>query len=116
MSHDLTPFGYYGYHHYLYDDPGKTMTIQDWVAAAYNRSFVFDDLNRLVSSTSGSGLWTTAQCRYDAMGNMLTQSIGASGSPGARQTALGKVSRRPHTDNGAAFRASHLPPCWPRRS
>ena len=40
----------------------------------------------------------------------------AHGSPGARQTALGKVSRQPHSDNGAAFRASHLPPCWPRRS
>ena len=30
------------------------MTIQDWVAAAHNRSFVFDDLNRLVSSTSAT--------------------------------------------------------------
>src|SRR5438045_3933560 len=82
------------------------MTIQDWVAAAYNRSFVFDDLNRLASSTSGSGLWTTAQYQYDAMGNMLTQSIGASGSPGARQATFSYIGTTPKlttvTENGSS--------------
>ena len=48
--------------------------------AAYNRTFAYDDLNRLMTANSGASLWGNGSYTYDAMGNMLTMSLGTSRS------------------------------------
>ena len=63
---------------YLYDNAGNITSITDALASAYNRSFVYDDLNRLTNANTGSALWGSGVYQYDAMGNMLTLSLGRS--------------------------------------
>jgi RHS repeat-associated protein len=40
------------------------------VAAAFNRQFGYDDLGRLISTSTGALLWGTRTLTYDAMGNL----------------------------------------------
>lgn len=63
---------------YAYDDDlsGNITAIRDLRDAAYDRTFAYDDLNRLVTANTGSGLWGTGAYSYDSMGNLLTAAIG----------------------------------------
>jgi len=62
---------------YSEDALGNITAIHDFVDPAYNRDFGYDDLNRLTRANSGSSLWGEGSYSYDAMGNMLTLSLGA---------------------------------------
>ncbi len=65
---------------YGLDSVGNITTITDATNSAYNRTFAYDDLNRLTTSNSGASLWGTAsdnKYTYDAMGNMLSLKLGA---------------------------------------
>lgn len=42
----------------------------------YDRTFGYDDLNRLTTATSGASLWGTGSYAYDAMGNMTSLTLG----------------------------------------
>lgn len=55
---------------YLHDDSGNITAIQDVVDHTYDRHFVYDDLNRLITTTSGSSLWMRGDYAWDAMGNI----------------------------------------------
>jgi RHS repeat-associated protein len=59
------------------DAVGNITQIHDALAAAYNRDFGYDDLNRLVAANTGASLWGTGSYSYDAMGNVLSSSIGS---------------------------------------
>jgi RHS repeat-associated protein len=62
---------------YDIDAVGNITEIHDLLAPQYNRDFGYDDLNRLTAATTGAGLWGNGSYTYDAMGNMLTASLGA---------------------------------------
>src|SRR5207244_8169624 len=64
---------------YLYqEDPAGNITqIHDAVNAGYNRDFGYDDINRLTSANSGTGLWGAGSYQYDAMGNMTSLHLGS---------------------------------------
>lgn len=62
---------------YTSDGVGNITSINDVTNAAYNRTFGYDDLNRLVTANSGAALWGAGGYTYDAMGNMLTASVAA---------------------------------------
>jgi RHS repeat-associated protein len=59
------------------DAVGNITAIADLLDGGYSRSFVYDDLYRLVRADSGAALWGSASYSYDAMGNRLGHSIGA---------------------------------------
>jgi RHS repeat-associated protein len=61
---------------YVTDAGGNITTIQDSVDAAYNRTFGYDDINRLITANTGSSLWSIGTYSYDRMGNMLSSQIG----------------------------------------
>jgi RHS repeat-associated protein len=65
---------------YSEDKAGNVLAIADNVNAGYDRTFQFDDLNRLTSADSGTSLWGTATGNgytYDAMGDVKTLQLGA---------------------------------------
>lgn len=62
---------------YTTDPAGNITAIADNVNPAYNRTFGYDDLNRLTSANTGNYLWGTGSFTYDAMGNRLTETLGA---------------------------------------
>src|SRR5206468_4846614 len=55
---------------------GNIMSIHDATDATYNRDFGYDDLNRLVTANTGTALWGTGSYAYDAMGNLMSRSLG----------------------------------------
>lgn len=57
---------------------GNVTQIQDAVNAAYNRTFDYDDLNRLKTANSGSSLWGLGSYASDAMGNITSLTLGTS--------------------------------------
>jgi RHS repeat-associated protein len=66
---------------YVYgeDAVGNINALTDKVNAAYDRSFQYDDLNRITTANSGSSLWGTATGNgytYDNMGNLKTLKLG----------------------------------------
>ena len=63
-------------YHYAEDAAGNITQIHDAVDSSFNRDFGYDDLNRLTTATGGSSLWGTGGYTYDAMGNMLTSTLG----------------------------------------
>jgi RHS repeat-associated protein len=63
-------------HTYQFDGSGNVLQLHDALAAAYNRDFGYDDLNRLTTANSGTSLWGTGSYTYDAMGNMKTLNLG----------------------------------------
>ena len=78
VTNTLTgPGGAIAAYSYGHDGAGNVTSIDDSLDAGYNRSFEYDDLNRLVTANTGASLWGTATYGYDAMGNMLTKTIGA---------------------------------------
>jgi RHS repeat-associated protein len=62
---------------YALDNAGNITGMNDAVAASYNRTFGYDDLNRLTSSTTGTSLWGNATYVYDRMGNMKSFNVGS---------------------------------------
>ena len=62
---------------YGQDAVGNITAIRDLVDASYNRTFGYDDLNRLTSATTGQSLWGNGSYSYDAMGNMTALSLGS---------------------------------------
>lgn len=64
--------------HYTYghDPKGNITSITDQVDPAYNRTFQYDDLDRLITANSGAALWGTGTFAYDPMGNLLSATLG----------------------------------------
>ncbi|HWW61699.1 MAG TPA: RHS repeat-associated core domain-containing protein [Thermoanaerobaculia bacterium] len=61
---------------YGHDAAGNVTAIQDLQNAAFSRTFGYDDLNRLVSANTSGSPWGAGSFVYDAMGNMLSQTLG----------------------------------------
>lgn len=70
---------------YTYDARGKIMTINDYAVANNNRSFTYDALGQLKTST---GPWGTQTNSYDSLGNILSRTMTGS-SEGNRTITLG---------------------------
>ena len=102
-------------HVYSEDSAGNITSITDALNAGYNRSFGYDDLNRLTTANSGSALWGTATGNgytYDAMGNIASLKLGSSRSDtfaykpgGAGSNGLPVLASV--TDNGAVRNVSY---------
>jgi len=63
---------------YSYDSAGNITAITDVLDAGYNRTFGYDDLDRLTTANSGASLWATGSYAYDAMGNLTSLTLGTS--------------------------------------
>lgn len=61
---------------YAYDAAGNITAIEDMLDARYNRSFGYDDLQRLVTANTGTALWSEGSYTWDAMGNPTTIKMG----------------------------------------
>lgn len=61
---------------YDHDDAGNITAIRDVIDPGYDRGFGCDDINRLTTANSGAKLWGPGSYQYDAMGNMLSLSLG----------------------------------------
>jgi len=61
---------------YGHDGVGNLNSLTDNLAAGNNRTFGYDDLNRLVTANAPS-LWGSGAFTYDGIGNRLTKTIGA---------------------------------------
>jgi RHS repeat-associated protein len=70
---------------YTSDGSGNVLTIHDLTDPAYNRDFNYDDLSRLLTATTGASLWLSGSYSYDALGNMMTMSLGVGASARAVQ-------------------------------
>lgn len=62
---------------YAADPAGNITQITDVADPTYNRSFTYDDLNRLVTANTGASLWGSGSYSYDAMGNMTSATLGS---------------------------------------
>jgi len=71
------PLGPIADYAYGYDAEGNVTSIHDQVDGTFSRDFTYDDLDRLTQAHTGQSLWGNATYSYDAMGNMLTMSLGA---------------------------------------
>jgi RHS repeat-associated protein len=77
IENQLTgPSGTIADFNYAEDAVGNITQIHDALDPTYNRDFGYDDLNRVVTANSGTSLWGTGAYSYDAMGNMLTSTLG----------------------------------------
>jgi YD repeat-containing protein len=81
---------------YEYDPVGNILGIRDIADPRYDRSFAYDDLNRLVTANSGSALWGTGSYEYDAMGNMLAAAVGGETRSFTYQGTTPKLSAMTH--------------------
>jgi len=65
---------------YTEDAVGNITAINDTLNSGYNRTFAYDDLNRLTTATSGLNLWGSLPpgngYTYDAMGNIKSLQLG----------------------------------------
>ena len=61
---------------YTTDAVGNITQIHDVVDSTYDRTFGYDDLNRLITANTGTALWQSGSYSYDAMGNLLSRSLG----------------------------------------
>jgi RHS repeat-associated protein len=61
---------------YGHDATGNILAITDALDPRYNRSFAYDDVNRLIGAATGSLLWGTASWTYDPSGNRLSEILG----------------------------------------
>jgi RHS repeat-associated protein len=84
---------------YNYDPSGNVLGIEDELDPARNRSFTYDDLNRLRTANTGAALWGTATYDYDALGNLLSKAEGARSSSFAYESSLPKLTAV--TEDGA---------------
>ncbi|HEV7570810.1 MAG TPA: carboxypeptidase regulatory-like domain-containing protein [Thermoanaerobaculia bacterium] len=91
---------------YSEDAVGNITAIRDAVDPSYNRDFGYDDLHRLTRANSGSSLWGAGSYAYDAMGNMLSLSLGPQ-----RQSAFAYSGTLPKLtsviENGSARAVSY---------
>jgi RHS repeat-associated protein len=62
---------------YAHDANGNITAIADLVNDGYNRTFGYDDLGRMTAANTGSALWGTGSYAYDAMGNLLSSTLGS---------------------------------------
>lgn len=62
---------------YTHDKAGQVTSIRDLAAPAFDRTFVYDDLGRLITANSGTGLWGSGSYTYDALGNVTAATLGA---------------------------------------
>jgi RHS repeat-associated protein len=63
---------------YHYDNAGNITGIDDQIDPSFNRTFGYDDLNRLTTANGGEGLWGAGSYSYDAMGNVRALNLGES--------------------------------------
>lgn len=75
---------------YVPDAAGNITLIHDVTDGSYDRSFGYDDLNRLTTANTGVGLWGTGSYAYDRMGNMVSTTVG---DYNAMFTFVGTTSR-----------------------
>lgn len=61
---------------YGYDSNGNVTRIGDLVTPAYDRTFGYDDLNRLTAANTGAALWGSGTFAYDAMGSLTSSVLG----------------------------------------
>jgi RHS repeat-associated protein len=73
-------------------------------SAAYDRVFVYDDLNRLTTANSGTSLWGAGSYAYDAMGNMTSLALGG------RSVNFTYVQTGGHQTPKLATASDHTPP------
>ena len=73
-----SPGGTLADYSYVWDGSGNVTEIDDAGDAGYDRTFAYDDLNRLVTANTGSALWGNGSYAYDAMGNMTELELGTS--------------------------------------
>ena len=90
-----------------HDPAGNITAITDDGHAAYNRTFGYDDLHRLVTANTGFSLWSTGSFTYDRMGNMLTATLGGNtrtftyqGTTPLLNTATGLTGSMSYDDAG----------------
>jgi RHS repeat-associated protein len=62
---------------YGHDAAGNITAVSDLTDSSYDRTFAYDDLNRLATAGSGSSLWGSGGYTYDAMGNLLSATLGS---------------------------------------
>lgn len=78
------PGGNIARYSYVHDDRGNITKIADALDSSFDRTYGYDDLNRLTSTYGGQTavpskpieLWGNATYTYDSMGNMKTASLG----------------------------------------
>jgi len=59
-------------------DPGQNLTTLTNVdATQFSRTFSYDDLDRVFTATTGTGLWQTGQYNYDNMGTITSFNNGS---------------------------------------
>jgi RHS repeat-associated protein len=73
---------------YSEDAAGNITEIRDETDPTYSRTFGYDELNRLVTANTGSSLWGTGAYAYDAMGNLVSRSLGQAPVDDGRDTGL----------------------------
>jgi RHS repeat-associated protein len=61
---------------YGYDASGNITSILDATDSGYDRTFQYDDLNRLITANTGAALWRHGGYTWDAMGNLLSLELG----------------------------------------
>lgn len=61
---------------YHYDRVGNMTSVKDNTEHGHDRLYSYDDLNRLVAANTGPQLWVAGSYAYDAMGNLLTRTLG----------------------------------------
>jgi len=61
---------------YAEDAVGNITRIHDVTDSTYDRDFDYDDLSRLVTANSGASLWGSGGYTCDAMGNLLSSTVG----------------------------------------
>ena len=78
----LTAFNVSSLADYRYglDAVGNITAITDALDARFSRNFAYDDLYRLTTANSGTGLWRSGMYAYDAMGNRTAAALGARAS------------------------------------
>jgi YD repeat-containing protein len=64
------------YKNHVTDAAGNVTAITDELDHSYDRSFTYDDLNRLTLSTTGTSLWGAGIYSYDDLGNMKSSVLG----------------------------------------
>jgi len=96
---------------YAHDAAGNVTTIADALDPRYNRSFAYDDLDRLVSAGSGAALWGSGTYGYDAIGNRTSAVLGSRVSSYAYRTVAGAVTSQLEsvTENGRTRAIDHDP-------
>ncbi|HEX7155337.1 MAG TPA: RHS repeat-associated core domain-containing protein [Thermoanaerobaculia bacterium] len=71
------PSGTIASYDYVTDASGNIEQLNDLTNAAYNRTFAYDDLHRLITANSGASLWGSGSFSYDAIGNVQSLTLGS---------------------------------------